>query len=80
MIAAARRTLASLLSRLNALRRRVGRVLGVLWTALVRVVGVIVLIVALHDGVQVDRSLRGRVTALARDELFDYVTWEIDAL
>ncbi|MCD4687450.1 MAG: hypothetical protein K8S97_16085 [Anaerolineae bacterium] len=80
MIAAVDLLLAGLLARLNALRCRVGRALTVLRTILLRIAGMIVLVVALHDGEQVDRSLRGRVTALARDDLFDYVTWEIDAL
>jgi hypothetical protein len=43
-------------------------------------VATIVLLVVLGDGTILDRSLRVRVTAIARDELFDYVAWEVDAL
>jgi hypothetical protein len=37
-------------------------------------------LVLLGDGRIRDDSLQARVTALARDDLFDYVSWEIDAL
>jgi hypothetical protein len=43
--------------------------------------GVLVgLLVLLGDGRVRDDSLLARVTALARDDLFDYVSWEVDAL
>jgi hypothetical protein len=39
-----------------------------------------VLVLILGNGTMLDRSLRARVTALARDDLFNYVAWEVDAL
>jgi hypothetical protein len=50
------------------------------WRGLLRAVLVILLLAILGEGQTRDRSLRGRVTALARPELFDYVGWEVDAL
>jgi hypothetical protein len=45
-----------------------------------RIVAVIVLLVLLGDGKEQATSLYSRVLALARNDLFDYVTWEIDAV
>ncbi len=39
-----------------------------------------VLALTLGDGATLDQSLRARVTSLAREDLFDYVAWEVDAL
>ena len=39
-----------------------------------------VLVMTLGEGTILDRSLRARVTSLAREDLFDYVAWEVDAL
>lgn len=39
-----------------------------------------VLLFALGDGTLGDQALSARVTSLARDHLFDYVAWEVDAL
>ena len=56
------------------------RLLYLAWIALVRLAGVLILLWILGDGVTLDDSLRARVTSLARNHLFDYVSWEIDAL
>lgn len=42
--------------------------------------GILLLVLIFNDGVTYDTSLGGRVSALAKNEVFDYVTWEIDAL
>jgi hypothetical protein len=63
----------SLRARLQRLIRRGSRAAD--W-----IIAVILLLALFNDGVTVDPSLAGRVSALARDEVFDYVTWEVDAL
>ncbi len=50
------------------------------WIVTVRLALLIGLLIALGDGSVRDASLGGRVTALAREHLFDYVDWEIGAL
>ncbi len=60
--------------------RRVRRVLCALWTGVLRLVLTVALIAALGDGAARDTSLSARVTALARDHLFDYAAWEVEAL
>jgi hypothetical protein len=62
------------LSRL--IRRAVRLIVGVVF----RLGLLIGLLVLLGDGKVRDDSLLGRATALARDDLFDYVSWEADAL
>jgi len=59
---------------------RLGRFLRRLSRAVNWIVAMILLLAIFNDGVTVDSSLSGRVSALARDEVFDYVTWEVDAL
>jgi hypothetical protein len=44
------------------------------------IVAVLVLLALLGDGKEQATSLQSRVLALARNDLFDYVTWEIDAV
>ena len=44
------------------------------------IVAVILLLVLLGDGKEQATSLQSRVLALARNDLFDYATWEIDAV
>jgi hypothetical protein len=44
------------------------------------VVAVILLLVMLGNGKEQATSLQSRVLALARNDLFDYATWEIDAV
>lgn len=44
------------------------------------IAAVIVLLALFNDGVTTDPTLAGRVSALARNDVFDYVTWEVDAL
>lgn len=60
--------------------RRVWRILRALWIAALRLALTIALIVVLGDGAVRDTSLSARVTALARDHLFDYAAWEVGAL
>jgi len=60
--------------------RRLRRALRALWIGGLRLALLLALLGILGDGESVDRSLRGRVTALARPYLFDYVGWEVDAL
>jgi hypothetical protein len=60
--------------------RRVRRILRALWIAALRLALTIALIAALGDGAVRDTSLSARVTALARDHLFDYAAWEVEAL
>jgi hypothetical protein len=57
--------------------RRGGRVVR---RVAVRVILLALLALLLGDGVLIDRSLRAQVINIARDELFDYVSWEIDAV
>lgn len=45
-----------------------------------RLVGVVMLVVVLSDGVQAPRTIRERVLMMMQDDLFDYVTWEIGAV
>jgi hypothetical protein len=47
---------------------------------LIRLSGGLLLVFILNDGVTYDLSLNGRVNALAKDVVFDYVSWELDAL
>ena len=56
------------------------RTVRLAWSLFVRGVGLILLLALLGDGAQRDTSLRGRVTAITRDHLFDYVDWEVNAL
>jgi hypothetical protein len=44
------------------------------------VVAVLLLLALLGDGEEQSTSPQSRVLALARNDLFDYVTWEIDAV
>lgn len=60
--------------------RRFRRILRWLRIAGLRLLVLFALLGILGNGVTVDRSLGARVTALARPYLFDYVTWEVDAL
>jgi len=60
--------------------RRVRRILHTLWIAALRLALTIALIAALGDGTERDTSLSARITALARDHLFDYAAWEVEAL
>jgi hypothetical protein len=56
------------------------RALHTLWVALLRLTLTIALIAMLGEGTVRDTSLSARVTALARDHLFNYVAWEAEAL
>ncbi|MBN1202589.1 MAG: hypothetical protein JXJ20_12120 [Anaerolineae bacterium] len=60
--------------------QRARRIVRWLWRVLVRVLVLLALIVVMGDGVIREASLRGRATALVRDDLFDYMSWEVDAL
>ncbi|HVO69719.1 MAG TPA: hypothetical protein VMT24_06720 [Aggregatilineaceae bacterium] len=44
------------------------------------IVAVLVLLALLGDGKEQSTSLQSRVLSLARNDLFDYVTWEIDVV
>ena len=59
---------------------RARRALGALWRWARRLAGVVVLVWLLGDGHVAPHSLMGRVTALSRAHLFDYVGWEVRAL
>lgn len=56
------------------------RVVRWIWGVIWRVIALILLVFVLGNGQTVDTSLRGQVLAIVRDDLFDYVTWEVDAL
>jgi hypothetical protein len=58
----------------------VRRTVRLAWGLFVRLAILVLLLALLGNGAQRDTSLRGRVTALARDHLFDYVDWEANAL
>ncbi|MEB2287979.1 MAG: hypothetical protein OZ934_07705 [Anaerolineae bacterium] len=60
--------------------RRARRSLRALWIGALRLALTIALIVVLGDGAVRDTSLSARITALARDHLFDYAAWEVEAL
>ena len=60
--------------------RRIRRVLRALWTGALRLALTFALIAAFGDGAVHSTSLSARVTALARDHLFDYAAWEVGAL
>ncbi|MBI5961289.1 MAG: hypothetical protein HY866_21300 [Chloroflexi bacterium] len=62
------------------MRKTLFRALRRLITLASRITMTLLLVVLLNDGVTYDLSLRGRVNALAKDVVFDYVSWEIDAL
>ncbi len=65
---------------LRSIRRQIRRFIRLLTGVMWRLVMLVALLGALGDGTFRDDSLQARVTALARDRLFDYVTWEVDAL
>lgn len=58
------------------LRHTLHRIWSVVW----RVIALVLLVITLGDGRIRDASLRGRTLALVRDNRFDYVAWEADAL
>lgn len=45
-----------------------------------RLLAAILLVLLLGSGAVIDHSLRGQVMPYVRDHLFDFVTWEVDAL
>ena len=45
-----------------------------------RLLAAVLLVFVLGTGEEQDRSLHGRVMPFVRDELFDFVSWEVDAL
>jgi hypothetical protein len=60
--------------------QRAKRAARVLLKVMDWIVAVLVLLALLGDGKEQATSLQSRVLALARNDLFDYVTWEIDAV
>ena len=60
--------------------QRAWRIVHALWIVLQRLALTLALIAVLGDGTVRDMSLSARVTALARDHLFDYAAWEVEAL
>ncbi|HMM28856.1 MAG TPA: hypothetical protein PKD46_11275 [Aggregatilineaceae bacterium] len=68
--------LVSLRHATRLVRRALRRAWRVVWRAALAVA----LAAALGDGIVRDVSLRDHVVTLAQDVLFDYVSWEIDAL
>jgi hypothetical protein len=64
----------------QALYRFTRRAAHLTLKAAFRVALLIALLAVLGDGDVRDESLQARATALARTDLFDYVSWEIDAL
>lgn len=77
---AAQDTPAALIPALRSIYRRVTRLLNTLIVLGVRLVLLIALLLGLDDGKVQITTLRGQVTALARDHLFNYVAWEVSAL
>lgn len=69
-----------LIPALRGIYRRVTRLLNTLIVLGVRIALLIALLLGLDDGKVQITSLRGQVTALARDHLFNYVAWEVSAL
>jgi hypothetical protein len=65
---------------LRAIWRISRRAARTVFTVAFRLALLIVLLAVLGNGEVRDVSLQARVTALARPELFDYVSWEFDAL
>ncbi len=65
---------------LRAIGRITRRAVRVLFKIAFRLALLIVLLAMLGNGEIRDESLQARVTALARADLFDYVSWEVDAL
>ncbi len=60
--------------------RSVRSALCALWRGVRRIAGVALLVLVLGSGHVAPTTLMGRVTALARARLFDYVGWEVRAL
>lgn len=60
--------------------RPVGRALRRAWRAVWRVALVVALAAALGDGIVRDVTQRDHLVTLAQDALFDYLSWEIEAL
>ena len=60
--------------------KRARRALGALWRRVWRIAEVALLVLLLGDGHVAPQTLMGRVTALSRAYLFDYVGWEVHAL
>lgn len=60
--------------------RPAGRALRRVWRAVWRMALALALAAALGDGIVRDVTLRDHVVTLAQDVLFDYLSWEIDAL
>ncbi len=65
---------------LRAIGRITHRTARALFKIAFRLALLIVLLAMLGNGEVRDESLQARVTALARADLFDYVSWEVDAL
>jgi hypothetical protein len=49
-------------------------------TLVTRLLAAVLLVLVLGTGEELDRSLRGRAMPFVRDELYDFVAWEVDAL
>jgi hypothetical protein len=65
---------------LRAIWRITRRIARITFRVAFRLALLIVFVVMLGNGEVRDMSLQARVTALARPDLFDYVSWEVDAL
>ncbi|MBN1678873.1 MAG: hypothetical protein JW966_01190 [Anaerolineae bacterium] len=64
----------------DVIRQRIGGLIDFLLLNGVRLLFFLFVAILLHDGTADDHTLRGRSLALSRDYLFDYATWEINAL
>src|SRR5690554_3252340 len=70
----------AVLSTASAAWRRLRRAGRFVFSVGLRLLAAILLVLLLGSGAVIDRSLRGQVMPYVRDHLFDFVTWEIDAL
>ena len=70
----------TLLSTMTHLLRAIRQIARLILKSAWRLALLIVFLLVLGNGEVRDVSLQARVTALARPDLFDYVSWEVDAL